>query len=147
MAVIREGLNDAEAIANLLKLSNMVITKRLARKATRKAAKPMYEDWRARLKRIDRKSTPNKIWKNAAMRARRTTKNSVGIRMGVRGGAKAYKNGGLSGGDTYYWRFLEFGTKTIRARGFTRMAFNSNVNKSSEIFRSEFKQLLRKELD
>lgn len=83
---------------------------------------------------VDDSLTPEMIAANITQRPtpKRYARNGdVRVRVGVLGGAKAPTGNGsirtsgkkaLPGGDTYYWRFLEFGTQTIAAKPFMRPA-------------------------
>lgn len=104
---------------------NSLAMRRILTRASRLSMADTRKKARANAKKLDRKSSPRKIWKNVA-----TTVNSkhflakgyVVAKVGIRGGAK--KGGTAAGGDTYYWRFLEFGTAKMAARPFLRPAFD-----------------------
>lgn len=74
------------------------------------------------------------------------------MRVGVLGGAKAPaiqsgefkgKGKGNPGGDTYYWRFLEFGTENMPAHPFMRPAQDNNA--ATNKFAEEMKKGIEKE--
>ena len=105
------------------------------RRALRKGANVIRNEARNNAKRIDDPETREQIWKNIAVagggRRREKRVGGVMMRVGVRGGAKQRKGGGTyhvggsssnPGGDTWYWRLLEFGTSTARAQPFMRPA-------------------------
>jgi HK97 gp10 family phage protein len=124
-----------------------------ARKAARKGAIVMRNAARQnfRAANIDDPDTRENIGKNIAVQeSRRGGKAAAGImmRVGILGGARQYagtkanvrkgragktyavggtlaKVGGGPGGDTFYWRFHEFGApgRNIKARPFMRPAF------------------------
>ena len=50
------------------------------------------------------------------------------------------------GGDTFYFRFLEFGTSKVPARPFLRPALNNNVDGVQDGFVTDFKDQLDKEI-
>ena len=59
------------------------------------------------------------------------------MRAGVMGGVPARARReelrkGLPGGDTFYWRFVEFGTKYVAARPFMRPAFDQNTQTATD---------------
>lgn len=146
MAVVRSNLSGMagypEVMRRLQAMANPTKAKTYASKASKLALNPMYKEARLNMKMLDDKTTPEKIWRNVSLRNRKRTKGTVGARIGVRGGAKEYKGGGLAGGDTFYWRFLEFGTKKIRARSPMRRAFQHNTRAAEKDFAVEFGRLL-----
>lgn len=99
---------------------------------------------------IDDPKTPRDIGKNITVRwSPRRFKNSgdLGFRIGVLGGAKRpaiaageFKGAGKSnpGGDTWYWRFQEFGSEKNRARPFMRPALEKNTDKATNVFILEY---------
>ena len=125
-----------------------------ARKAARKGAIVFRTAVRNNARRLDDPSTKENIAKNIVVQeSRRQSKAAGGIvmRVGVLGGAKqyvrnvrnlqegragkTYKTGGSSanpGGDTFYWRFLEFGTQKMAARPFMRPAFAPNTQLATD---------------
>lgn len=108
---------------------------------------------------LDDRDTPEAIWKNVAVQfsAKQSKKeNGIVFRVGIRGGAKQYAStrenrrkgriggtyvvGGSKtnpGGDTFYWRFLEFGTSKIAARPFMTPALRDNVQQVTDVVARE----------
>lgn len=64
-------------------------------------------------------------------RARRA---SAGIASLEQLGEIAGKGKDNPGGDTWYWRFIEFGTEKTRAKPFMRPALESNIDKATRTF-------------
>ena len=123
-----DGLD--KVLKNMRELSTGV-QRRAARKAARSGAAIVRNRAREIVKQHDDPDTPNAIWKNIVVRSGRTrVKGDVKVRVGVLGGARDMsKHGevkgsgkGNPGGDTFYWRFLEFGTEKMPARPFMRPA-------------------------
>lgn len=127
--------------------------------AARKAANVVRKAAKAAALRLDRPATPLKIADNievqfASRHFKRT--GEVKFRVGVRGGAKAYGNTKQNrrlkrvgahyktGGSTYYWRFVEFGTSRVRARPFMRPALESNISPATQVFVTELDKELAK---
>ena len=119
-----------------------------ARTAMRKAANVVRDAAKANAAKLDDPSTPNRIADNVAVQfASKTLKRTGDImfRVGVRGGARQYSNTSenrgksrvgksyATGGSTFYWRFLEFGTSKMAARPFMRPALSENVGKAAEV--------------
>ncbi len=117
------------------------------RSALRRAAMVAARAAQQNALRIDNTATPESITKNIAIRwngrLNRVT-GDLGFRIGVLGGARDYsaygeltpRKGSKSnpGGDTFYWRFLEFGTELTAARPFLRPAVESNLQAMTDIF-------------
>lgn len=122
---------------------------RTMRTALRAGARTIMEAAKAGANRIDDPATAENIAKNITTRnfskSAEDHMGGVGVQIGVKGGAKeyantklnrrkrrvgaAYETGGVSsnpGGDTWYWRFLEFGTRKMSARPFMRPAFDNH---------------------
>lgn len=129
-----QGLGDFKA--KLRQLSERG-TRNALNRSLRKGAVVIRDEARSRAMRFDDPNTPRAIYKNityANMSTRRVRRegNAAGIRVGVLGGARNYaaygeivtgrSAKGNPGGDTFYWRFLEFGTSKMRARPFMRPA-------------------------
>lgn len=102
---------------------------------------------------VDNPETRQSIAKNIVVRwSSRTFKRTgdLGFRIGVLGGARqdsqAYKDLGVykgkgkdnPGGDTFYWRFLEFGTEHSRAMPFMRRALSDNAQKVTDEFIKQY---------
>jgi HK97 gp10 family phage protein len=92
---------------------------KVAKSALRTAAKKtIFEQALRNVAQLNDPNTANDISKNLMLRFnsksfRRTGNMSFSI--GVRGGAKKREENQLNpGGDTFYWRFLEFGTKHVQ---------------------------------
>ena len=87
-------------------------------------------------------------WSSKAFRAN----GDLNFRIGVLGGAKqsseAYKKLGIykgkgkdnPGGDTFYWRFLEFGKEETPARPFMRPALEASSQKATDTFIREYEK-------
>ncbi len=114
---------------------------------------------------LDDGTTSEKIWKNIVTKpAKSRSKSYVVMRVGIKGGAKyadtsvnrrlgrvgqENENAGSKsnpGGDTWYWRFLEFGTSRTRAKPFLRTAFNSKKDEAEQEFIKSFKEQLNVEI-
>ena len=118
--------------------------------ALRKAAQVVRDAARQNAGRVDDSRTTEDIAKNIVERWNgRLNKQTgdLGFRIGVMGGAKAPavasgeiagKGKANPGGDTFYWRFLEFGTKDIAARPFIRPAMTDNVQAATDEFIKQY---------
>jgi HK97 gp10 family phage protein len=112
---------------------------RAMRRALRKGGNVIRDVARSNARAIDNPETSNAIFRNIVVQGggRRTERREGGpvMRVGVLGGARNYaaygeiKTGrsgkGNPGGDTWYWRLVEFGTARTRARPFMRPAMQS----------------------
>ena len=132
----RSALNGADEVSKkFLKLATNM-QKKHARKALREAAKHPRKKAKENAKRLDDPNTKEKIHLNIEIQSGKTkNRNQLKVRVGVKGGAK--KNGGKKQGrglDTYYWRFLEFGTATSVAKPFLRPALVSTERQTISTF-------------
>jgi len=134
-------------------LSNPKKAKQFARKAARQAMNLVRDDARNNAKMIDDPETAEKIHKNIVTQGGKSrNSNEIVILVGIRGGAAMNKNSnrealsGLSGGNTTYWRFIEFGTSLIQAFPFMRLALSRNIDKVTtkfiQVFDAEITQAL-----
>lgn len=159
------GLDEVQRKLELL--GNGKAAKRAATRAARKAIAVVRKAAIANAKQIDNRDSDEKIWKNITARAGRSRDGSIIFRVGVRGGAKAYVNSkenvrkGLAGkkyktggdknnpgGDTWYWRFIEFGVPAhgIAPRPFMRPALQNNISTVTNDFAGIFSAEIDKEL-
>lgn len=108
--------------------------RRILTRAGRSGMKSTRDKVKANAKALDDPKDPRKIWKNIYTKINSKHFNSRGYivaKVGIRGGAKSPPKGtkkdaatsGAPGGDTFYWRFLEFGTAHATAHPFMRPAF------------------------
>lgn len=134
-------------------LSNPKKAKQIARKAGRQAMNLVRDAARSNAKAIDDPETREKIYKNIVTQGGKSrNSNEIVIRVGVKGGAAMNKNSnraalsGLSGGNTTYWRMLEYGNSHQPAIPFMRPALSQNINqvtaKFVEIFNTEIDKSL-----
>lgn len=131
-------------------LGNEKQLKKAARSSLRKGAAPVRKSAQDGAKRIDDPETAEMIYKNVAVRAggARAERRVGGamVKVGVLGGARnmskygEFKGGGKSnpGGDTFYWRFHEFGTSQMAARPFMQPAMSQNTSKATDLFVQDF---------
>ena len=130
------------------------------RAALRKAAQVVRDRAREGATRLNDSATPEDIAQNIVERwnGRRFKKTGdLAFRVGVLGGARQYADTsenrragrvgesyevggdkGNPGGDTYYWRFLEFGTEKTPARPFMRPAMESSAGEVADTFVREY---------
>lgn len=75
-------------------------------------------------KEFDNPDTPNTVYKNVVSRMYKVKKGKkyLGAKVGV-------VKGNGKGGDTYYWYFLEFGTKKMAAKRFLTRALEEDNQK------------------
>lgn len=107
--------------------------------AARRAMRVVRDAARRNAKMLDDPRSVEKIFKNITIKAgsprRNKQEDGIVMRVGVLGGARnmtAYgefsgSGGGNPGGDTWYWRLLEFGTVDFPARPFMRPALTENT--------------------
>jgi len=136
------------------------------RSALRKAAKLVSEAVKVNARRLDDPQTAEQISENVAIRWGSKKFKSSGdlmFRVGILGGARASgtsrkrragqrslaelgeivgKGKGNPGGDTFYWRFLEFGTRNVRAHPFMRPALERNTQAATVEFVKNFKKAI-----
>lgn len=144
-----------ELARKLRQLADPKNARRIARKSARQAMNLVRDSARDNAKRIDDPETREKIWKNITTQGGKTKDvNLILMRVGIRGGAamngKSNRQAleSLSGGNTTYWRHIEFGNSHQPAVPFMRPALADNIdpviNKFSHIFGSELDKELAK---
>lgn len=143
------SITGVEALSRKLTTIPLQVSKKPGRRALGKGATLVARAARKKARSLDDPSTSESIARNIAQRFdarhfRRT--GELKIKVGVRGGARQYGNTrqnrrlnrvgksyetlgskGNPGGDTWYWRFLEFGTSRSRAQPFLRPALSENI--------------------
>lgn len=109
------------------------------RRALRKGANVIRDAARQNAKRVDDPGTSEQIVKNIVVQGggRKREKKEGGpmVRVGVLGGARDMSKygelkgagSGNPGGDTWYWRLVEFGTSRTQAKPFMRPAMNDKA--------------------
>ncbi len=145
------GLDDVKN--RLQRLANPRKARSIARKAARQAMNIVRDAARLNAKAIDDPDTREKIWKNVKVSPGKSkNKDVVIMRVGVDGGAAMNANSdrqalaAKSGGNTTYWRFLEFGTSKMPATPFMRPALATNIQQVTNKFAEVFDAELDKEL-
>ncbi|MFU8927558.1 HK97-gp10 family putative phage morphogenesis protein [Acinetobacter puyangensis] len=147
-----------EVSKKLKTLGNDKVAKRIARKSAREGMKLVQAAAKQNAESVDDLDTKEKIANNIVIRSGRINdKGAIRMRVGVLGGAKSYaaasgevQGAGKNnpGGDTFYWRFVEFGTKHSAAKPFMRIALFNNIdsttNKFAEVFMGETDKELSK---
>ncbi|NUG49652.1 HK97-gp10 family putative phage morphogenesis protein [Acinetobacter lactucae] len=146
-----EGLDEVLRKMDLLKDPRKI--RNAAMRASRKAMNVVRDAARQNAKAIDDPETVEKIWKNIKVSSGKSRDKSLVImRVGVDGGAAMNAHSdhaalaAKSGGNTTYWRFLEYGTSEIPAVPFMRPALANNVQKVTDTFSQSFNAELEKEL-
>lgn len=126
------GLESLQS--KLEQLNNPRKVKSAVRKALRQGANVVRDAARANAKAIDDPETKEKIWRNIAVQSGKSRNASeIKMRIGVKGGASMNQHSNtaalasMSGGNTTYWRYLEFGAATTPATPFMRPALANNI--------------------
>ena len=136
-----------EVIEKMRLLGKPRKVKNAATRSARRAMNIVNKAAKANAKAFDDKGTGNKIWKNIVTKAGKTKgTNLVKMKVGVKGGAKQRVGTGNSGGDTWYWRFQEFGTSRHAAQPFMRPALSNNKDAVEAEFKRSFSEELDKEI-
>lgn len=159
---IEFSLTGLESLLGKLEAVAYDVKRKGGRSALRKAAAVVSKKVKEGAMRIDNSATPANISKNITLRWNgRLFRQSgnLGFRVGVLGGAKEFNNthtrkggrrgtyptGGSSanpGGDTFYWRFVEFGTSKVAARPFMRPAMEQSMNEATKAFIDEYEKAI-----
>lgn len=158
------GLDEVQA--KLRQLGNQRKAKNAATRSSRKAMNIVKKAAVINAKALDDKDSPEKIWKNIVTKPGKTKGvDNVVMKVGVKGGARKYGGGADNrranrigrtyqtqgdkknpGGDTWYWRFKEFGSATNNAEPFLRPALNNNMAAVQAEFTRAYKEELDKEI-
>jgi HK97 gp10 family phage protein len=121
-------ITGVETLQLKLKQLPVKLGEQAMRRAVKKGAIPIRNRARSIAKQLDDPQTRSNIAKNIVVRGggRRFEKFQGGpkARVGVLGGARDYSaygelsgdGSGNPGGDTFHWRFLEFGTAKMQAK-------------------------------
>lgn len=155
MAEKEYNFDKIQPLLDLMKNTDKAINRKVFVAAARAGARVIAKDVIRNARRIDDKETALSIEKNVSVQfAGRAAKyGDVFMRVGILGGANSkkerkkrkYKRNGSytektinyaegKGGDTFYWRFVEFGTKRSRAKPFMIPAMNSSKSKVMNAF-------------
>ena len=158
------GLDEVQA--KLRQLGNQRKAKNAATRSSRKAMNIVKKAAVLNAKALDDKDSPERIWKNIVTKPGKTKGvDYVVMKVGVKGGAKQYGTNADNrranrigrtyqmqgsktnpGGDTFYWRFPEFGTAHQSATPFLRPALNNNMAAVQAEFTRAYKEELDKEI-
>lgn len=158
------NLTGVDELIKLMDSVSVDTRRKSGRFALRKAAAIIANKAKANAGRFDDPATAQNIAANISVRwdgrhFKRT--GDPAFRVGVLGGAKQYAttkenvrkgragdtyqtggDKGNPGGDTYYWRFLEFGTSKMPAQPFMRPAAESSVGAVISEFAKQYEAAL-----
>lgn len=140
-------IEGMEALLDKLRRLQGTGARRVLTRASRAGMAETRKKARENAKRLDDPKTAENIARNITTKVNSKRFNSAGVilaRVGVAGGAQQDKGGGGSGGDTYYWRFLEFGTSKMPAQPFLRPAMDAS--QITQAFTAAFAEAVDKEL-
>lgn len=168
MADVKFEISGLGELLGKLESINYDLKRKGGRASLRKAAKVAADAAKAGASRIDDPATAENIARNIAIKWDNKTFKSTGdlkFRVGVLGGARSTSRGAIKsarrraargiasleslgeiqgrgkgnpGGDTWYWRFVEFGTERTRAKPFMRPALERNIGKCTDTFVTEY---------
>ena len=155
-SVTMTGLDDLNKKIEALKYD---ASRKGGRFALRKAAQVVRDQARANALALNDPRTSEVIAKNITEKWGSKYNKTTGdlmFRIGVLGGARDYSAYGEittgktasanPGGDTFYWRFVEFGTEKLAARPFMRPAIENTSQKATDVFITQFNAALDRAL-
>ena len=142
---VASTIDGAEALNKKLSAVSSEIKFKGGRSALRKAANLIAGAVKKNAMRLDDPDTAEQISENVAVRwSPKKFKRSGDLmfRVGLLGGAQsksgqgefAGKGKSNPGGDTWYWRLLEFGTRNMQAHPFMRPALEKNTQAATAEF-------------
>ena len=151
LAVNVEGLQPLLARMEGLSFD---LRKKGGRFAMRKAANVIRDKARQNAAQVNDPKTPEELAANIVVpfspKDFKRNGNLV-FRVGVLGGARGHaaasgevsgKGKNNPGGDTYYWRFIEFGTANMPAQPFARRALSENIQAATNEFITHYNKSL-----
>lgn len=161
---VEVNLTGLDSLLGKLDAVSQVTRDKTGRAALRKAANVIRDRARNNAARVDDPLTKEAIYKNIVVtfssKAFRRTGDPT-FRVGVMGGSRQYANTkdnvrkgkagksyktagdkGNPGGDTWYWRFLEFGTERMIAKPILRPALNGVDTDVINIFAVELEKAI-----
>lgn len=130
------------------------LRKKGGRFAMRKAANLIRDRARENAANVNDPKTPEEIAANIVVRfSPKDFKRNGNLvfRVGVLGGARGHaaasgevagQGANNPGGDTFYWRFLEFGTINAPAQPFARRALSENIQAATNEFINQYNKAL-----
>ncbi|WP_320711546.1 HK97-gp10 family putative phage morphogenesis protein [Enterobacter asburiae] len=161
---VEVSLTGLDSLLGKMEAVSDVTRNKAGRFALRKAANLIRDRARGNASRVDDPLTKEAIYKNIVAsfgsREFRSTGNLT-FRVGVMGGARQYAqtksnvrkgragatyktagDKGNPGGDTWYWRMLEFGTEHAEARPIIRPAMNGIDGPVINVFAEEMEKAI-----
>lgn len=144
-----EGLDAA--VGKLQSLSHDAKYKG-GRAALRMAARVVVDAAKANAERVNDPKSPESIAANIAERWNGNLfkrSGDLGFRVGVLGGAREETKASRKanpGGDTFHWRFIEFGTSKMPAAPFMRPALADNIGRATDAFVTNFDRAIDRAL-
>ncbi|MGY4876506.1 HK97-gp10 family putative phage morphogenesis protein [Vreelandella aquamarina] len=151
---ISVNVDGMEPLVNRMENMSYDLRKKGGRFAMRKAANLIREKARQNAAQVNDPRTPENIADNIVVRfAPKEFKRNGNLvfRVGVLGGARGYaaasgevagKGKANPGGDTFYWRFVEFGTSKAPAKPFMRRALSEHVQAATDEFITQYNKAL-----
>lgn len=140
---------DMDALISRMSGLSSNVQRSIARRSTAKGLRVVRDKAIENAQRIDNPVTKNNISKNIRIKwAGKLAKKEGGAayQLGVMGGGKSrLDNESNPGGDTYYWRFLEFGTAKMAAKPFMRPAINQMQQTALKVAMDEALRLINVE--
>lgn len=148
---VTTSIIGTEQILSKMKALPDKLAKRAMRRALRKGANVIRDIARSNAKAVDDVLTREAIWENISTQGggarRERREGGPTMRVGVLGGAREKSGDSAApGGDTFYWRFLEFGTSQMQARPFMRPAIASGAEKAIQTTIDAMQKEVAKEL-
>ena len=145
--ITRSRITGIKELKEKLKSVSDDMINKGGRSALRSAANVIRKEAKERAERLDDPNTPERIADNVVVRWDRKTFRKTGnpaFKVGILGGAKKDPKKRGRGDDTYYWRFLEFGTAKMRAKPFMRPAIDTKQKEAIDKFVEAYKKQLDK---
>ncbi|PWD85804.1 HK97-gp10 family putative phage morphogenesis protein [Ignatzschineria cameli] len=147
--IIKTRITGIKELKEKLKSVSDDMINKGGRSALRSAANVIRKEAKERAERLDDPNTPERIADNVVVRWDRKTFRKTGnpaFKVGILGGAKKDSKKKGRGGDTFYWRFLEFGTAKMPAKPFMRPAIDTKQKEAIDKFVEAYKKQLDKVL-
>ncbi len=136
-------LEGAQDLLIKFKTINNQVQGKVTQFALRKASNVLKKAVVGEMMRVDRESSREAIWRNVVVRNKPKRFRKTGeleTRLGILGGARSRAaNEANPGGDTFYWRFLEFGTERVPAQ--------RNITKTVKRKQGDFMSTFTREMD